>query len=496
MTPDATCPDRAETPSLMARFMRSPWAYAAISLLLLAPCYWQPRIQAGDLSSHIYNSWLAQVIESGRAQGLIVAPQFTNVLFDLLLGGLFKAMGAEAAQRIAVGFAVLVFIWGAFAFTSAAAGRKVWNLLPCIAMLAYGWVFHMGFFNFYLALGLCFWALALAWSPSPRRLAGAVALLAVAYLAHGLPVAWCAFLLVYYVVARRLSPVVRSYVTLGAMTAMALVRVATQAAFSTQWYPAQLTYVTGVDQVWVFDAKYYAVLVCLLFVWGVLFLNLIHKQGASRVFRGIPFQFFVMSAGGVVILPSTVLIPGFLHALAFIAERMSLGVGICVCALLGAARPRAFERWAIAAVALMFFVFLYHDERALNAFEDRMEGAVAHLPSNQRVIAVVSDPDLRANAITHMIDRACLGRCFSFANYEPSTWQFRIRAIGQSSVVVNKYSDSWALQTGTYMVKPSDLPLYAVDVDDSGRIIIRQLKAGALCGSSYWKVLPPVFPFS
>ena len=81
---------------------RSRWLLLAISLLLLAPCYWQPRIQAGDLSSHIYNSWLAQLIESGRAQGLMVKQQTTNVLFDLILSGLFKAFGAEAAQRIAV----------------------------------------------------------------------------------------------------------------------------------------------------------------------------------------------------------------------------------------------------------------------------------------------------------------------------------------------------------------------------------------------------------
>jgi hypothetical protein len=29
-----------------------------------------------------------------------------------------------------------------------------WFLVPCLAMLTYGWVFYMGFFNFYLAAGL------------------------------------------------------------------------------------------------------------------------------------------------------------------------------------------------------------------------------------------------------------------------------------------------------------------------------------------------------
>jgi hypothetical protein len=35
--------------------------YVPVSLGLLLPCYWQPRIQAGDLSSHIYNAWLTEL---------------------------------------------------------------------------------------------------------------------------------------------------------------------------------------------------------------------------------------------------------------------------------------------------------------------------------------------------------------------------------------------------------------------------------------------------
>ena len=101
--------------------------------------------------------------------------QTTNVLFDLLLGGLFQVFNAEFAQRIAVSLAVLTFAWGAFAFVSVVAGRRPWHLLSCIAMFAYGWVFHMGFFNFYLSLGLCFWVLSFAGtrrrgaSPPPCR---------------------------------------------------------------------------------------------------------------------------------------------------------------------------------------------------------------------------------------------------------------------------------------------------------------------------------------
>jgi hypothetical protein len=468
----------------LERFFAGRLVCLAISVLLLAPCYWQPRVQAGDLSSHIYNSWLAQLIESGRAQGLMMARQTTNVLFDLILGGLFRVFGAEAAQRIAVSLAVLIFVWGAFAFISMVAGRRAWNLMPCIAILAYGWVFHMGFFNFYMALGLCFWAMAAAWNPRPARLAAAAGLLALAYLAHALPVIWCLCLLAYVALARKRSPRGRAYLTLGVLTLMAVVRVWTTMAFSARWYPSQVGRITGADQVWVFDAKYYVALVGLLFLWGVLFLDLIRAWGASRVLTSVPFQFFIMSAGGILILPAAVFIPGFLHALAFIAERMSLGVGICVCALLAAARPRPFERYAMLAVALLFFAFLYRDERARNVFEDRMGGAMAGIAPGQRVVSLVDDPDLRVNAITHMIDRVSIGRCYSYANYEPSTAQFRVRAVAANPIVVKTCAESWDLETGAYMVKPADERLYAVDVDESGRVVIRALRAGTVCGST------------
>src|SRR5271157_4610846 len=165
----------------------------------------------------------------------------------------------------------------------------------------------------------------------------------------------------------------------------------------------------------------------------------------------------MISALGVFILPGTVLIPGFHHALVYIAERMSLGVGICVCALLGAARPRAFVRGAILLVALVFFGFLYHDERALNAFEDRMQDTVAQIAPGQRVVSGVEDLNLRVNALTHMIDRVCLGRCFSYANYEPSTAQFRVRAARANDIVTADYGDSFKLQTGTYVLKERDI---------------------------------------
>jgi hypothetical protein len=502
-TPPAADPDQA-APS-PARGLR--WVYAPLSLLLLVPCYWQARVQAGDLSSHIYNSWLAQLIEGGRAPGLTIATQTTNVLFDLVLSALFRAAGPAAAQRIAVSLAVLIFVWGSFAFVSAVAGRRPWHLLPPVAMLAYGWVYHMGFFNFYMSLGLCFWGLAVVWKAawkadwkaagnwSPGRVLCAVAIFAAAWLAHALPVVWAAGLLAYLLVASRVSPRARGYAIAGSLLAMVLASVAIGQTMPAIWSWRQIYFTTGLDQVWVFDSKYGAVTAGLLVVWGMLSLDLIHLAGARPTLAGIPLQFCLLGAAGIFILPGVVQIPGFHMPLDFIAQRMSLGVGICVCAFLGAAHASRFERYAPLVLAVVFFGFLYRDERALNSFEDRIAGAVATIAPGQRVVSAFRDPDLRVvTALAHMIDRACLGRCYSYANYEPSTGQFRIRADAPNPIVAASFQQSWTLQDGTYEVRESDLPLYQVDMNGDGQIVVKSLPAGSPCGSTDWNPLVEGLP--
>ena len=64
---------------------------ALISIVLLIPCFWQRRIQAVDLPSHIYNSWLAQQIELGKAPGLAI-----DGTGDILIG---SGSGMRATVR-------------------------------------------------------------------------------------------------------------------------------------------------------------------------------------------------------------------------------------------------------------------------------------------------------------------------------------------------------------------------------------------------------------
>jgi hypothetical protein len=144
----------------------------------------------------------------------------------------------------------------------------------------------------------------------------------------------------------------------------------------------------------------------------------------------------------------------------------------------------------------VFFGFLYRDEKILNAIEDRMDSVIAQLPPGQRIVSGVDDPYLHTFGVVHMIDRACLGRCFSYANYEPSTAAFRVRAVAENPYVTARYVDSWRMQTGSYVVQERDLPLLQLILDESGRMVVRSLKAGTPCGSTSLKALPGLFPQS
>src|SRR5260370_15540816 len=151
-----------ETPLWQTSFplIRRQWLkFLRVSVIVLQPCFWLRRIEAGDLGSHLYNAWLVQWIHHGEAPGVWIASQWNNVLFDFLLSSLTSLFGFSAGEKLAVSACVLIFFWGAFALVCAAARRVPWFLLPCVAMIAYGWTFHAGFFNFYIALRLSFLSL-------------------------------------------------------------------------------------------------------------------------------------------------------------------------------------------------------------------------------------------------------------------------------------------------------------------------------------------------
>ncbi len=490
-TEEAGClPGSADPPGGSFDFIqRTPVRVAFISVLVLVPCFWQAHIQAVDLSSHLYNAWLSILIGEGKAPGLAIVSQRTNVLFDLVLTGLMRAVGPWAAEHIAVSLAVLVFFWGAFAMICAISRRRPWYTLAFIAVLAYGWTYHMGFMNFYLSLGLSCFAFSLLWKRHWKSAVCALPLVALALVAHALPVAWLAGATAYTWLARSIPARARPILMFAAVTLLAVTRQFLMSHFATRWESSQFISMTGADQIWIFQSKYHPLEFMLLVIWFSLFLRLVKRESREEVLFGMPLQLCVVVGAAVLFLPGAILLPGYDHALRYISERMSLVVGVAGCALVSSVSPGRREKAAIAVLMVVFFSFLYIDARALNYVESLMEQSVAQIPPGARVISALCDQHKDVNLLGHMLDRVCIRHCFSYANYEPSSAAFRVRVSGENSVVVAEDHDSNALQEGRYVVKPGDLPLYQIYLHGS-YLDTRLLAAGEVTGATCLEPTP------
>jgi len=98
----------------------------------------------------------------------------------------------------------------------------------------------------------------------------------------------------------------------------------------------------------------------------------------------------------------------------------------------------------------------------VNLQEARIGEVVRTLPPNQRVMGTILPPPDSRVMIQHILDRACIGHCFDYGNYEPSAQVFRVRATDGNPYVLNNYDEATSMEDGEYEVQPEDLPLYQV----------------------------------
>lgn len=419
-----------------ARFVRQHvWVVSLISLALLLPCVWHSRIEAGDLASHVYNAWLVMLVKAGKAPGLWLARQWTNILFDIVLTKLAMMVGLSTAQRIAVGGSVLLFFWGAFSTVAAMSGKLPWSVTPVIAIASYGVIFHSGLFNYYLSLALSFFALAILWKPVRWDIFPALTLLTIASIAQPLPPIWVLATIAYVWVVRRSGPVYRTQIYIGSLAFFLLLRTGLIHSFPYVWRVRQAWFVTGADQAYVFGASYRLAFLANLSLWIVIILGAIRTHGLKQVVGDLRFQLYTLCVIGGFLLPDAVRFPGDGAYYGGIAQRFSLIGAVLVCPLLILSKPARWQPAALVLIAAIYFAQLYVDTGAINMLESRVEAAVQQLPYGQHVIGHFYYPPPHTLDISMILDRACIGRCFSYGNYEPSTRQFRVRALPNNSIV-------------------------------------------------------------
>ncbi|MGB8522338.1 MAG: hypothetical protein WCD43_05195 [Candidatus Acidiferrales bacterium] len=436
------------------------------------------------MASHVYNAWLVQLIHQGRAPGLWVENIWQNVFFDSLLTHLAALFGLGLAEKVAVALAVLLFFWSLFAFVSAVSGEAPWTLIPVFAMLAYGWTFQVGFFNYYIAIALSFLALSVVWAERGYRRLFSLTLVPLIFLAHPLGLLWFFAAALYILLAERLPPRGQFFLLAISGLLLWLVHKYMWSHFKVAGPAKRIYTIVGIDQLVLYGYRYWLLAgALLLIVMAILVVDVMQRRNEKEYWSrlSILLQLYIAVELGVLLLPSLVFLPKYPGALALLVERLSLVSAILLLGLLGVFKQRPWHAVGFGACACVFFIFLYQDTAVLNGMEEQVERMVSTLPSGTRVMASIFKPlHTPIYFPAHMVDRACIERCFSYGNYEPSSGQFRIRALPGNGIVTVSPFDGGAMQRGVYIVKPEDLPAFQIYqcTPSFTELCIRELQAG------------------
>jgi hypothetical protein len=269
-----------------------------------------------------------------------------------------------------------------------------------------------------------------------------------------------------------------------------------QTQFPVDWVHDPFYLMNGADQLTLYGRRY-AVLGLAALAFGTLcvLVDVISRRREASFWPSLrlPAELYFVAIIAVALLPEN-LRPSITGGwIGLLASRLTAIVAIFGLCLMGCLKPRKWHFAGFGACAIVFFAFLYQDTLVLNRMESNVERLVNGLPFGTRVIATIwAPPGSRVSFIGHIADRACIGRCFSYANYEPSSGQFRIRARPGSPVVSASDDETEDMQAGEYQVQDEDLPvmeIFQCDERDLTKLCIRDLSSGEKNGRLGYK--PP-----
>src|SRR5208283_5170981 len=365
-----------------------------LSALLLIPVFWHHHIEAGDLGSHVYNAWLAQLVQKGTAPGVYAVWQWNNVLFDLLLLSLSNLFGIPAAEKISVAFCVLLFFWSIFALMAVATRRSPWLLTPFIAMLTYGYVFHMGFMNYYLSIALACLGLSLLWSGRPKLQLVSLPIIPLMLLAHPLGALWFLGAAAYWLLWRHLPRWRIAFPVLGLLLILA-VRwfISHHSAYEFSWPDHPFYFFNGADQFVIFGERY-RYISAIVFAFGLLMAGLDLRRASRAVSwwkdRLLLLEFCVIAFCVTSLLPENLRLNQGTGWIGLLVSRLTLITAIYALCLLGSLTPQRWHLAALSACALLFFVFLYQDTSLVARLEANAEKLTRNLPFGTRVLKTVA----------------------------------------------------------------------------------------------------------
>jgi hypothetical protein len=240
---------------------------------------------------------------------------------------------------------------------------------------------------------------------------------------------------------------------------------------------------------------------CILFV--------LRSGGLASAAKDPLFHVYAISILAIFLLPDNVNAGQFSSG-GYIGLRLSFFAAIAGAAVLARHVRSNLFFWSTAAIAILFFALLYRDGRSVEQVTRSLAAQTASLSGTPRVSALVKFPEyllepalakpLRRPGlrqmqlllydenfginIAHIIDVACIGQCISYGNYEPSTYQFRVRPLPGNRFAPTEGSVAAKIEQGLYTVQESDMPMYSIYVcgPEVSDFCTRPLKAGETNG--------------
>jgi hypothetical protein len=462
--------------------VRQALLHGVVSIAVALPCFWGPHIHALDFGSHLYNGWLTQLAAEHSAPGISVVPVWTNTLFDWIVSALLSIASVGITERLSACIAVLICFWSCFIFTSRVVGYHAWNATPLLVPLTYGFMFRLGFFNFYLATAFSVAALALLWCPTRRRVLLSVPLLALAAAGNFLPPVWALSSALYVQLLRRLPGRYRVGITVCCALVIALVNSAVVRSFPSYTQLGRLSATSLLDvaiagQLATYDGRFLIIAYAWLLA-SVAAVALRLPIAGAVVFSPV-LHLWLLHLFAFAIVPDGIQLSQYAIPLSFLPHRIAFFASILAVAGI-CCFVKGRITWIFTALATICLGLTYTVDTAGDIVAKHIEDSVNSLPAYSSVVAAFKPINSRIHTFTHSLDRACLGHCFNFGNYEPPSRAFRVRVAEGSPVATADSSDVFSIESGEFVRRATDPPLYTVCncTEDPHRLCTRLMAVG------------------
>ena len=345
----------------------------------------------------------------------------------------------------------------------------------------------MGFVNYFLSIGIACFSLALFWSGKGDGWIGGVILAPLAFLAHPIGFLWLVGMLVYISIRRRISGwwwIAPPAVALAVLYGLHWYLVH-RVNIEIDWEKMPFYLSNGADQLLLYGDRYVRLgWVALFFGMGCFVFGALGLWREKEIWKELvlPLELYLIAIFTTAMLPENIRTPMYAGWIGLLVSRLTTITAILGLCVMASLKPRRWFLAGFGAIAVVFFAYLYQDTGVLNRMEANAERITSVLPKGTRVIPTIAAPeDSRVQFIGHIVDRACIGHCFTYSNYEPSSGQFRVRVKQGSPVARYSAEDAEDMEGGSYEFDESDLPLkqiYQCDEADRTKLCVRDLASG------------------